>query len=307
MKSPVVKTVLVVAILCAAAFGATPVLGVPRLSLAWLVGILAFGIFNAVVWAPGTAWVRSISILATISTLLWGRVETFALLAWIAWPPAYVVSWALAPGATQAVTEALEENSGDVFTTPRIQLAVLVIALAVASIAYKIMFAHGLHQTSALFIGIPALLAVVVVFSVSPSSVAGLACKAVTIGLLMSMLFLGEGMVCVIMAAPLFYAVAVGIATALEWTVRDKNKPMTLRSCLILLPLIPMSLEGVTGATSFNRQETVVASKIIEARAADVDRAVFALPRFGRTLPFYLRAGFPTPTATRIDLSLIHI
>ena len=77
---------------------------------------------------------------------------------------------------------------------------------------YQLIVAHSLQQTAALFVGIPALLAIVVVFMVSPRSATGVACKAVTVGLLVSLLFLGEGMLCVVMSAPLFYAVAVAIA-----------------------------------------------------------------------------------------------
>ena len=95
----------------------------------------------------------------------------------------------------------------------RIALAALIGAVALASLAYRLLVDHGLQQTAALFVGIPALLAIVVVFAVSPRSATGVACKAVTVGLLVSLLFLGEGMLCVVMSAPLFYLIAVAIGT----------------------------------------------------------------------------------------------
>ena len=82
--------------------------------------------------------------------------------------------------------------------------------MAVASLAYKLIFYQQLQQTAALFVGIPALLAIVVVLFVSPRSATGVACKAVTVGLLVSLFFLGEGVLCVVMSAPIFYGVAVG-------------------------------------------------------------------------------------------------
>jgi hypothetical protein len=299
------KVAMVAGILGSAALGAPMMSARPGalpIGTVWVVAIVAFGLFNALVSPIGTAWVRVPAVLGTMATLLWGRIELFTLGVWIAWPPAYVVSWALSREAERR-TAAVPEAKSERFTPARINLAALIIALTIASIVYRLLFARGLQQSAALFIGIPALIAVLVVFTVSPKSAQGIACKAVTVGLLISMLFLGEGMICVIMAAPLFYAVAVGIATSVQWAVLDHDKRLTLRSVLILLPLVPMSLEGVTPATSFNRQETVVISRTLDVASDNVARAVFEYPRFDRPLPAFFRAGFPTPVAMNIDMT----
>src|SRR5439155_19804310 len=60
-------------------------------------------------------------------------------------------------------------------------------------------------------------------------------------------------------------------------------------------------LEGVTELPTFNRQESVVAARIVHAPSAAVERALFETPRFDRVLPRYLRTGFPRPTASRIE------
>ena len=112
----------------------------------------------------------------------------------------------------------------DAFSAPAQSAAALIAAVAVASLAYRLIFASRLQQTAALFVGIPALLAIVVVLVVSPRSATGVACKAVTVGLLVSLLFLGEGMLCVLMSAPLFYAVAVAIGRAMDWARRRTEK-----------------------------------------------------------------------------------
>jgi hypothetical protein len=72
---------------------------------------------------------------------------------------------------------------------------------------------------------------------------------------------------------------------------------------LILLPFIPMTLEGVTGLTTLNRDETVVRSKVVAASTDAVARAIQSPPRFDRLRPMYLRAGFPSPVSTSIDRS----
>jgi hypothetical protein len=269
----------------------------------WISAIAAFGIFNAVVSAPGTGWIRGIAVLGTMATLVFGRVELYALGAWIAWPPAFMVSWALGQELERRADPEIPAGEREMFTPARINLAALMIALTIAAVAYRLIFARGLHQSSALFVGIPALIAVIVVFTVSPKSAAGVACKAVTIGLLMSLLFLGEGVLCVIMAAPLFYAVAIGIASSVQWITMDNDKRLTLRSCLILVVVLPMSIEGVTDSTSFNRQEKVSVTRIVDRSVDDVAHAVLDYPRFDRPLPLFLRGGFPTPMAANIDSS----
>lgn len=183
----------------------------------------------------------------------------------------------------------------------RIGVAALIGAVAAGAVTYRLIAIQGLQQTAALFVGIPALVAITVVFAVSPRSATGVACKAVTIGLLVSLVFLGEGMLGVMMSAPLFYAIAVAIASGMETMQRRRNKPTTLFSCAFLLAFVPMSLEGVTPLMTIDRNDSVTETKIVHASSHDVERAMFAPPRFDRRLPPYLRAGFPRGVATRIE------
>jgi hypothetical protein len=272
----------------------------PDVSVWWTVGAVAFGVFNVLVMAPGTEWARALSIVATIAALVAGGGPLLLLIAWLLWPPAYMASWSIARKAEELPPP---KDGAEVFTRARISVAGLIIALAIASIVYRLLFMRGLQQTAALFIGIPALLAVLVVFTASPRSAAGVACKAVTIGLLVSILFLGEGVLCVVMSAPLFYAVGIGIGAMIGAAADTESPRMQLRSYLILLPFIPMTLEGVTDLTTFNRDETVVRSKVVAASSAAVERALQSTPRFDRVRPMYLRAGFPHPVSTTIDRS----
>jgi hypothetical protein len=61
-----------------------------------------------------------------------------------------------------------------------------------------------------------------------------------------------------------------------------------LFSCAIVLTIVPMSREGVTGFTTLHREESVVVSRIVRGSPQDVERALFAPPRFDRVLPPYL-------------------
>jgi hypothetical protein len=128
------------------------------------------------------------------------------------------------------------------------------------------------------------------------------ACKVVTIGMLMSLMFLWEGGLCVLMSAPLFYAVAVFIGSSVDFA-RRKGASHTTMSCLLVLVLVPMSLEGVTPGTSFNRDEWVTESRVVHASPSEVGHAIAAAPRFDRPLPVYLRAGFPRATQVHVEES----
>jgi hypothetical protein len=270
----------------------------------FIIALVVFGAINLLAPVPGTGWVRALAVTATILALLWpaGRV-LIAIASWLAWPPAFMVAWALERDARLADddgTQALERGA----TRARVAVAALIAAVAIASVTYRLLVAHDLQQTAALFVGIPALLAIVVVFASSPTTAIGVACKAVTVGLLVSLLFLGEGILCVAMSAPLFYAIAVGIAAGMASSRRRADRASTrLFSCVLVLTIVPMSLEGVTGFTTLGREQSVETSRLVHGSAQDVERALFAAPRFDRVLPLYLRAGFPRPVATHIDRS----
>src|SRR5712671_3787817 len=56
-----------------------------------------FGIVNVVFAPPGTRWVRAIAIGSTFAALLWPALfGSLIFLAWLVWPPAFMVAWALA-------------------------------------------------------------------------------------------------------------------------------------------------------------------------------------------------------------------
>lgn len=265
------------------------------------VAMLIFGIVNVLASARGTTWVRAAAVVASLVAFAApvGPRMLVAVLAWLIWPPAFLVAWALARADDGPSPDQSDSSTAG---TARVAVAAMIGAVALASLFYRLILGHGLQQTAALFIGVPALLAIVVTLAVSPRSATGVACKAVTVGLLVSLLFLGEGILCVAMSAPLFYLIAVGIGSNLDRARRESgDSAHTMFSFLAVLALIPMSLEGVTDATSLNRDESVTEARTVHASSEAVQRALFEPPRFDRALPLYLRMGFPRPIATRIE------
>jgi hypothetical protein len=177
---------------------------------------------------------------------------------------------------------------------PRSERAInlgLVAGIAVAGLAYRLVVSQHLEQTALLFIGIPAILAVIVAATPRAKSVTGSIMKAITIALLLSGPLLGEGFICILMAAPLFYL--VGAIVGLIIASAKRHGKSTMVSCLVLVGLLPMSSEGLHPRLSFNREETVQASRVIGASAELIEQALARSPRTDLPLPFYLRLGFP--------------
>lgn len=182
-------------------------------------------------------------------------------------------------------------------TRARWILVSIIIALATGSVVYRLLVANRLEQTSALFIGLPAILAILVAMTGKSKSATGMIMNVMTLALLMSGILLGEGFICIVMAAPLFYLVAFAIGSIIDHSKRRGEESKRMLS-MMMLPFLLLSVEGVHDKLSFPRAETVVAESIVEGNAAAVEEALSQTPRFDKPLPAYLRLGFPRPVET---------
>jgi len=102
--------------------------------------------------------------------------------------------------------------------------------LAIAGLAYRHLSARGLEQSAALFIGIPALVGTLLALAPTPKSRTGLILRTMTLGLLLSGPLLGEGFICILMAAPLFLAVGVVIGFFADRAAKRKSSREKLYS-----------------------------------------------------------------------------
>ena len=169
--------------------------------------------------------------------------------------------------------------------------------LALAGVFYHILAFGELKQSAALFIALPALLALFLVTAPPPRSYIGTVVKGTTIALLMAGMLLGEGALCLWISAPLIYGVAIAIGALHDHLARkgrgDSNN-FRLRG-LIALPFLLMGLEGVHERLSFSRNEQVTVTRTLRTTAAEVEQALAATPRYKRPPPLFLRLGFPRP------------
>ena len=166
-----------------------------------------------------------------------------------------------------------------------------IVALALGSALYRALAMGGLEQSAALFIGLPAFLAVVVALLPRPRSYTGVMLKVITLMLLLSGVLLAEGFICIVMAAPLFYAVGIFAGAVLDLTRKRSATTRVLALTWLLLP----SLEGVHPALSFPRAESVTVQRTLSASPGTIAAALAAPPRLTAPLPLFLRLGFPLP------------
>lgn len=175
----------------------------------------------------------------------------------------------------------------------RWQLIGIIAAVTAASLAYRALYAGGLEQTSAMFVGLPAFLALVLVMVGRPRTSMGVAMMATTLALLISGIILSEGIICILMAAPLFYLVTFLVVFAVE---RARAKDRGGRAELaLLLPLAAFSLEGVLPGLELSRDERVDVEIMLPMSAIEFEAALTEPPVFADPVPVALRPGFPRP------------
>ena len=199
------------------------------------------------------------------------------------------------PDPTITVPEVPEQANWRTLSPGQLRLMALVVALAAMSVLYRWLVSHHLEQTSLLFIGIPMVLAIILAAAPKAKSLAGGVMRGMTFALLFSGLVLGEGFICVLMAAPLFYLVALFVVGCMQW-YRNRTRKATL-SCVALL-LIPVLSEGLLPELTLRRDERVEVSEVVSGTPAEVRARLAAPLRMSQAVPMYLRLRFPRPVAS---------
>ena len=171
--------------------------------------------------------------------------------------------------------------------------AVIGMAIVTAGFAVLYRMVQGMHfgHTSLMFVGIPAVLALALAMTPRAKSATGGIMKGITLALLITAPLLGEGYLCILMTAPLFYLVGVVVGAAADYGRRKR----TVRLSCCALVLLPMSLEGVVPQLSFERIQTVAATRIVNGTPEEVETALAQSPRVRTRLPDSLAVGFPRP------------
>ncbi len=198
------------------------------------------------------------------------------------------------PEEPGSVTSSNQVTTGPSLGAGRWALITITLALAVGAIAYHLMHGSSLHQSVVFFIGVPAVLAVILSLTPKAKSATGVIVKGITLALLLSGIVFAEGFVCILMAAPLFYLVGIAIGYPIDRVRRRRQSEGKVYS-IVGIGLLLLSVEGAVPGTSFPRHETIRVTRSIDASVAEVRQALASTPGFDRALPFYLKLGFPRP------------
>lgn len=191
------------------------------------------------------------------------------------------------------------ERSGAMMFDPvnykgaRMAMVAGILGCSAASMFYRAIATHGLKETSALFIGFPAVIALALVLLPPAKSFTGVLLKVTTLGLLMSGVVFGEGIICIAMAAPIMYLVA--IATGFMLDVMTKRSKRLGTRVAILLPWLPLSFEGTPVGWEMDRAERVTVTQVLAAPAAQIEHGWASRLPVNAPLPVFFKLGFPVP------------
>lgn len=174
----------------------------------------------------------------------------------------------------------------------RIRYSLLTVVI-ISLLAYRILVYKNLEQSALLFVGLPVILSFLIVGTESSKSAVGAISKAITICFLLLLVFAIEGIVCILMAAPLFYGIGAIIGSIIDGIRRRSKKPK-LR--IMMLPILMfMSFEGTFPEFHFPREQIVEIEKILPIASHEILTELSKGPDVEKPKPWLLKIGFPEP------------
>ena len=170
------------------------------------------------------------------------------------------------------------------------KLYFIVIVLVITSVLFRLINDYNLEQSSIVFIGIPTLITLMVIKNLkTPKSPYGIVALVVTLFLLMSTILFGEGFICILMAAPLFYGIPLLIVAIYQYFKKKNN---TKIYSLIAIPIILIIAQPLE-INKIPKTQTIESSVIIDK---DITFEVFnQSPDFNQDIPIFFKLGFPKP------------
>jgi len=177
------------------------------------------------------------------------------------------------------------------------QLFFLCVIVGAAGFLYMLLKRNHVANSSLLYVGIPVVLGLGLSLTPRAKSAAGMTIKGITITLLIIAPLFQEGYICILFAAPIFYAVGIVCAWAVS-LLTNRGGKHKVKAAMIISVFALISLEGATPATSRSRVNRVMASKVIPASRDSVRRKLSEAPSFNGVKPLFLRI-FPYPVSVQ--------
>jgi hypothetical protein len=168
----------------------------------------------------------------------------------------------------------------------RSRVTALLVASAVTALAYRGLAHEKLEQTSALFVGLPLLLGLLTTHLTRASSVYGRVIRANVVFLAIVAPLLGEGSICLLMAAPIF----IGVSLLGAFLFRSVTGPK-----IYGIAALPFLLGIAERQHLGEHTETVVTRTIVSGSADDWRARVRSSAPVRAARSRFLRLGFPLP------------
>ncbi len=177
----------------------------------------------------------------------------------------------------------------------KILMTTLVIVV-VAGIFITLTRSYGQTETALFYIGLPAILAIGLILSKRSEKPMPRTMKGITLGILLSGPLLQEGFICMLMAAPIFYAVGALVAWAIgKQDAKQKNQLKTFTPFVVLML---MSLEGTHPNLTFPRETIITVSKVVNLSTEQLANNLNQPVKYGKDASLFLKL-FPFPEITQ--------
>jgi hypothetical protein len=173
-------------------------------------------------------------------------------------------------------------------------LTALLVMNGLVALAYRGLFLANLEQTSALFIGLPLTIGILIINLSRTKSTYGAVLRGNLIFLCVTAPLLGEGSLCLLMAAPIFIAVSLAVVAASKAAGNSAAWLLALS-----LPLLLGAFERQANLKGDNVQ-TVQSSLIRPGRVQDWVGRTRLATKPASTDSRYLKLGFPMPLSYSI-------
>jgi len=173
----------------------------------------------------------------------------------------------------------------------------LVIVLTITSVVYRVIVAYDYPRSALMFVGLPAILSVLLILSNSSgASSTGRIFKGVTLFLLMVGILAWEGLICILMAAPIFYLFAF-IVSGLASLVKNISRMYSFAALFIGM----MAFEGTHQVVEFDRENRVEVIHVLEISELELLEQLSSAPDFSLALPSFFKMGFPAPVSCEAE------
>lgn len=186
----------------------------------------------------------------------------------------------------------MQENQESSSKYSKKNLYVIAIILLLTTIFFRAINEYEFEQTSILFIGLPFLVTILTIrYYKTPKTAYGIVFKVITIFLLLSSILLGEGTICVLMAAPIFYGVAALTIYLIERFYKKGGKDKLYS--FILIPAILTAVFQPSDYLNQSSAQSISTTRTVNSKAS-IDQLDSQFKKLDK-LPFFLKIGFPKP------------